>query len=109
MEISLFLALYLLTLPLQLITTGSLLAQGTTALVVFTAIHAGAVAAVFWALLANGIVSTQVVEDGTPSSLIVSMPFCLRVTSNLTYTHRRPSAIHVLLDMPLRHTYLCLD
>lgn len=37
-----------------------------------TAIHAGVVAATFWALLANAIVSTQVVEDGTLSSLIVS-------------------------------------
>jgi hypothetical protein len=46
---------------------------------VLTAIHAGLVAALFWALLANGIVATQVVEDGTPSSLIVRAPrrpFC---------------------------------
>ena len=37
-----------------------------------TAIHAGLVAATFWALLGNAVVSTQVVEDGTLSSLIVS-------------------------------------
>lgn len=69
-ELRLFLVLYLFTLPLQLLTTGSFIEQGSTALTVLTAIHAGAVAATFWSLLANGIVSTQVVEDGTLSSLI---------------------------------------
>jgi Chitin synthase export chaperone len=70
-ELRTFLLIYLITLPLQLITTGSLLTQGSTPLVVITAIHAGAVTALFWALLANGIVATQIVEDGTLSSLIV--------------------------------------
>jgi uncharacterized membrane protein len=70
-ELRVFLALYFITLPLQLITTGSLLTQGSTALVVFTALHAGAVAALFWALLANALVATQIVEDGTMSSLVV--------------------------------------
>ena len=70
-ELRTFLGLYLLTLPLQLLTTGSLLEQGSTALVVLTAIHAGVVTGLFWALLANAIVATQVVEDGTLSSLIV--------------------------------------
>lgn len=69
-ELRAFLILYLFTLPLQLITTGSFLEQGTTSLVVFTAIHAGAVAALFWTLLGNALVATQIVEDGTPSSLI---------------------------------------
>jgi hypothetical protein len=39
--------------------------------VVLTAIHAGIIAALFWALIANALVATQVVEDGTPSSLVV--------------------------------------
>jgi len=69
-ELRTFLSLYLLTLPLQLVTTGSFLVQGGTPLVVLTAIHAGVVAALFWSLLANALVATQVVEDGTPSSLI---------------------------------------
>ncbi|KAF6750664.1 chitin synthase III catalytic subunit [Ephemerocybe angulata] len=69
-ELRSFLTLYLLTLPLQLLSTGALLAQGSTALVVLTAVHAGMVAALFWTLLANAIVATQVVEDGTSSSLI---------------------------------------
>lgn len=65
-----FLILYALTLPLQLLTTGAVLQQGTTALVVFTAIHAGLVVALFWGLLANAMVATQVVEDGTVISLL---------------------------------------
>ncbi|KAL5489711.1 hypothetical protein ACEPAI_4543 [Sanghuangporus weigelae] len=69
-ELRVFLVLYLLSLPLQLVTTGSIIRQGTTALVVLTAIHAGVVAALFWTLLANAIVATQVVEDGTLSSLV---------------------------------------
>ncbi|KAH9486153.1 Chitin synthase export chaperone [Psilocybe cubensis] len=69
-ELRTFLTLYLLTLPLQLITTGSFLEQGSTPLVALTAIHAGAVVALFWSLLANAIVATQVVEDGTLASLV---------------------------------------
>ncbi|KAJ7623787.1 chitin synthase III catalytic subunit [Roridomyces roridus] len=69
-ELRTFLVLYFLTLPLQLLTTGAIFEQGSTALVALTAIHAGVVAALFWSLLANALVATQVVEDGTPSSLI---------------------------------------
>ena len=71
-EIRVFLALYALTLPFQLLTTGAVLEQGSTALVVLTAIHAGLVAALFWSLLANALVATQIVEDGTLSSIVVS-------------------------------------
>ena len=70
-ELRSLLILYLITLPLQLVTTGSLLEQGSTALVAVTAVHAGVVVALFWSLLANAIVATQIVEDGTLSSLIV--------------------------------------
>ena len=42
------------------------------ALVVFTAFHAGVVVALFWGLLANAIVATQVVADGTLLTMIVS-------------------------------------
>ncbi|KAI0938300.1 hypothetical protein AcV5_000008 [Taiwanofungus camphoratus] len=69
-EFRIFLVLYLLTLPMQLITTGSFLEQGSTALTAITAVHAGLVASTFWALLGNALVSTQVVEDGTITSLI---------------------------------------
>lgn len=69
-ELRLFLIMYLLTLPLQILTNGSVIEQGTTPLVALTAIHAGLVATLFWTLLANAIVATQIVEDGTLSSLI---------------------------------------
>ncbi len=84
-ELEIFLGLYLLTLPLQLVTTGAFLHQGSTALVVLTAIHAGAVAATFWALLGNAIVSTQLVEDGTLSSLIVRLLFPYPIPHFLTF------------------------
>ncbi|KAH9930409.1 chitin synthase III catalytic subunit [Epithele typhae] len=70
LEFRIFLVLYFLTLPLQLLSTGSFLEQGSTALTAITAVHAGLVTATFWALLANAIVSTQVVEDGTISALL---------------------------------------
>ncbi|ETW75644.1 hypothetical protein HETIRDRAFT_446634 [Heterobasidion irregulare TC 32-1] len=69
-ELRYFFIMYFISLPLQIITTGSFLEQGSTALTVLTAIHAGIMAAAFWALLGNAIVATQVVEDGTLSSII---------------------------------------
>lgn len=77
LELLHFLALYALTLPLQLLTTGAFLEQGSTALTALSAVHAGLVAATFWALLGNAIISTQVLEDGTISALIVSTAFYL--------------------------------
>jgi len=84
-EFRALLLVYLLTLPLQLVTTGSFLEQGTTTLVVFTAIHAGAVAVLFWMLLGNALVATQVVEDGTPSSLIPFYVFTAFFMAATTY------------------------
>ncbi|TFK37354.1 chitin synthase III catalytic subunit [Crucibulum laeve] len=84
-ELLLFLSLYLLTLPLQLLTTGSILEQGSLPLVVLTAIHAGSVAALFWSLLANALVATQVVEDGTMSSMVPFSIFALAVFGGTTY------------------------
>ncbi|KDQ16375.1 hypothetical protein BOTBODRAFT_107135 [Botryobasidium botryosum FD-172 SS1] len=69
-EIRFFLFLYALTLPLQIITTGSYIEQSATSIVVLTAIHAGVVVALFWTFLGNAIVATQVVEDGTMASLV---------------------------------------
>jgi hypothetical protein len=77
-----FLILYFFTLAFQLVTTGSFLEQGSKplALVIVTAIHAGLVITLFWSLLANALVATQVVEDGSMSSLIVC--FQVRYNSN---------------------------
>ncbi|OCH89143.1 hypothetical protein OBBRIDRAFT_794585 [Obba rivulosa] len=84
-ELRLFFILYLLTLPFQLLSTGSFLEQGSTALTAITAVHAGFVAATFWTLLGNGIVSTQVVEDGTLSALIPFNFFTLAFFVATTY------------------------
>ncbi|KAF9442746.1 hypothetical protein P691DRAFT_810152 [Macrolepiota fuliginosa MF-IS2] len=68
-ELRAFLIIYLLTLPVQIITNSSLLQQGSTVLVVFTAIHAGLIVALFWILIANAVVATQWIEDGTMASI----------------------------------------
>ncbi|KAG9311936.1 chitin synthase III catalytic subunit [Chiua virens] len=73
-EIRIFFGFYLLTLIFQILTNGSVIQQGTKGLVIVTAIHAALVATLFWTLLANGIVATQIVEDGALSSLI---PFAI--------------------------------
>jgi hypothetical protein len=94
-ELQVFLVFYLISLPLQLITTGSLLEQGSTALVALTAVHAAIVAALFWSLLANALIATQVVEDGTPSSLI---PF--GIISALIFA----GTLYIALDVGLGFT-----
>ncbi|KAF7289065.1 hypothetical protein HMN09_01354700 [Mycena chlorophos] len=97
-ELRTFLILYFLTLPLQLITTGSFLEQGSTALVALTAVHAGLVAAVFWSLLANALVATQVVEDGTPSSLVPFYFFTVCFFAATTY-------ISLDVGLTITHTF----
>ncbi|CAE7215978.1 unnamed protein product [Rhizoctonia solani] len=84
-ELRAFLILYLLTLPFQLLDTGAILKQATTHLSVLTAIHMGLIAATFWMLLGNGIVATQVVEDGTMSSLVPFYAFSLFFFAGTTY------------------------
>ncbi|KAN0085627.1 Chitin synthase III catalytic subunit [Tylopilus felleus] len=69
-ELRIFFGVYLLTLIFQILTTGSVIQQGSKGLVILTAIHAGLVATLFWTLLGNAIVATQIVEDGTLSALI---------------------------------------
>ncbi|KAG9028422.1 hypothetical protein FRB95_006500 [Tulasnella sp. JGI-2019a] len=65
-----FLAIYLLSCIFQLLDMGSVFRQGSNAVVVFSAVHLGLVAALGWALLCNGFVSLQWVEDGTISSMV---------------------------------------
>ncbi|KAF8522916.1 chitin synthase III catalytic subunit [Hysterangium stoloniferum] len=84
-EMVVFLSMYLVTLPLQLLTTGSILRQGSQALVALTAVHAGVVAALFWTLLGCALVSMQVVEDGTLSSLVPLVVFILAFFGITTY------------------------
>jgi len=69
-EFRFFLFLYAISLVFNLLSTGSIFEQGSKGLTIITAIHAGIVSALFWALLGNAIVATQLVEDGTPSALV---------------------------------------
>ncbi|KAG8812755.1 hypothetical protein FRC17_001839 [Serendipita sp. 399] len=70
MEIRALFIMYAITLLLEALTSGGMFSQGSLPLLVLTAIHAGLVSAFFWMLLANALVATQFVEDGTPSSLL---------------------------------------
>ncbi|KAJ3835157.1 chitin synthase III catalytic subunit, partial [Lentinula raphanica] len=84
-ELRNLLVIYFLTLPFQLLTTGAVLEQGSTALVALTAIHAGLVAAFFWALIMNALIATQKIEDGTPATLVPYFLFCAAFFARTTY------------------------
>jgi hypothetical protein len=76
---------YALTLPFNAITTGAFLQEGGQPLTIITAIHAGLVVAFFWLLLANALIATQVVEDGTMSSLVPYFGFGVVVFGATVY------------------------
>jgi hypothetical protein len=84
-ELRAMFTLYAASLIFQLLTSGSLLQQGTKALVVLTALHMGTIAAFFWYLLGNAIVATQVVEDGTMASLVPFHGMALLFFAATTY------------------------
>ncbi|KAK7458750.1 hypothetical protein VKT23_009751 [Stygiomarasmius scandens] len=84
-EMRILFSTYVLSLILQILTTSSLLEQGSTALVVLTAIHAGVVAAWFWMLLANAFVATQFIDDGSWASLMPFTIFSLAFFVGTTY------------------------
>ena len=106
-EFRIFLIGYLISLLLQLLTTGAILEQGSVGLVVLTALHAGTVAALFWVLLGNALVSTQMIEDGSLGSLVVrhSPPYVrhphvvLRIVPDLRLTE----GCHVLTAIVSPH------
>jgi len=89
------LILYFITLPFQLITNGALLQQGSTSLVVLTAIHAAFVSTTFVALLILALVSLQVVEDG---SMAAQVPFF--IFSTLVFG----GTLYICLDVSLGFT-----
>ncbi|WWC72431.1 uncharacterized protein I206_106393 [Kwoniella pini CBS 10737] len=68
-ELRFFLFLYGLHSALQVITMSSLLEQGTIVLSVLSSIHVAVIATIFWVLLGNAIIATQVVEDGTAAAI----------------------------------------
>ncbi|ORY35850.1 chitin synthase III catalytic subunit-domain-containing protein [Naematelia encephala] len=73
-ELRLFLLAYALHSALQTVTMSSMVEQASTAIGVLSAIHVGVIASLFWILLGNGLIATQIVEDGTPAALV---PMCI--------------------------------
>lgn len=83
-ELRTFLFAYALHSGLSIVTMSSILEQGSTALAVLSSIHVAVVVALFWILLGNALVATQVVElvkipivrselicrDGTAAALV---------------------------------------
>lgn len=64
----------MMTVFLKFITLGGFLAQGSTALVAITAVHAGAVTALFWSLVATALPAIEIVggvADRTCTNLLV--------------------------------------
>jgi len=61
-ELRLLFMAYALHSALSVITMSSILEQGTTALAVLSAIHVAVVASLFWILLGNALIATQIVE-----------------------------------------------
>ncbi|KAG8956120.1 hypothetical protein FRC03_010918 [Tulasnella sp. 419] len=84
-EFRYLLTLYFISTILQLLDTGSLFRQASTALVVITSIHMGVIAAFFWSLIGNAFVSLQLVEDGTMSSLVPFYAFNIAFVGATTY------------------------
>lgn len=90
-ELRLFLLAYALHSALTVITMSSVLQQGTTVLAVLSAIHVALVVAMFWILLGNALIATQIVEyvamtlaglvadprDGTPAALVPLIVFAV--------------------------------
>nr|XP_019000641.1 uncharacterized protein I203_06686 [Kwoniella mangroviensis CBS 8507]OCF64102.1 hypothetical protein I203_06686 [Kwoniella mangroviensis CBS 8507] len=68
-ELRFFLFLYGVHSALQIITMSSLLEQGSTALSILRSIHVALIASLFWVLLGNAIIATQLVEDGTAAAI----------------------------------------
>ncbi|WWC92120.1 uncharacterized protein L201_007074 [Kwoniella dendrophila CBS 6074] len=68
-ELKFFLFLYGLHSAFQIITMSSLLQQGSTVLSVLSSIHIAIIATLFWVLLGNALIATQVVEDGTAAAI----------------------------------------
>lgn len=72
-----------------------------------TAIHAGLVVTLFWALLGNAIIATQIIEDGTLSSLIVRFPSFPRRFENLHHFEQPFTIISIFFFVAT--TYISLD
>ncbi|GHJ88979.1 hypothetical protein NliqN6_5381 [Naganishia liquefaciens] len=62
---------FAVTLIFKILTTGNVLQQGSAALSVTSSIHLGLLSLMAWILLVNASVAFQLLEDGSPSALLV--------------------------------------
>ncbi|KAL7422672.1 hypothetical protein Q5752_001963 [Cryptotrichosporon argae] len=69
-ELRTLFVLYGVLCALQLVDMSSVLEQGSTGIIIVSAIHTALFVTFFWLLLANAVIATQVVEDGTPAALV---------------------------------------
>ncbi|KAK0528769.1 hypothetical protein OC842_004449 [Tilletia horrida] len=99
---------YLAVVPMQLVTMGSLVEQGSKFLVIVTAVQESLQSCIFWSLLACAVVMTQVVEDGTPASLLPHAifyvaVFCMTLVVSLDvpfdFAHLAMHSRHQLVDL----------
>jgi len=74
-EILVFFYLYFVVELIAIFLDSSIIPTSSSVYPYFAAIHLGLLCCTYWALLVNGFVGFQVVEDGTPVSLWVSR-FC---------------------------------
>lgn len=86
-----FLINYEATIAFNALVAGSFMKQGSLVLCIFTAIHQALLSTLFWCLLATALVATQMVEDGSMSSLLpifMIWIFCFMVSWKLFYVDR---------------------
>lgn len=69
LEMSIFLGGFALFSALQAVTMTSMLEMGSQALTILSALECAVIAGLCWLLLGNALVATQLVEDGSISSL----------------------------------------
>ncbi|KAK0543887.1 hypothetical protein OC846_005765 [Tilletia horrida] len=107
-EMKILFLTYAAILPLQLLTSGSLLKQGSETLVVFTAMQEALQSCLYWVLLACAVVLTQVVDDGGAASLvplalfyvaIFTMTMVVSLDAAYDFAHFALHSGHVLEDL----------
>lgn len=72
-EIVLFFYIYMFVELLAIFLDSTVIPTANVVYPWFAAVYAGAVGALYWCILVNGFVGFQLYEDGTPTSLWVSL------------------------------------
>ncbi|MBW0556062.1 hypothetical protein O181_095777 [Austropuccinia psidii MF-1] len=76
-EVILFFSVYGLSLIFQLFDTGSIITQGSSAIVWLTSIRLSLIVILYACLIWIGFLGLQLIEDGTPASLLPLLFSCL--------------------------------